>query len=80
MPLYLFSSQKPELKRLPSLEREEVVEAAVFSLPITLRGLLTFAGIVLPMTPVALGLPLSWGAGLPTPICRSAASSSGWCS
>jgi hypothetical protein len=29
----------PELKHLPSEEREEIVEAAVFSLPITLRRL-----------------------------------------
>jgi len=61
MPLYLFSSQIPELKHLPSLEREEVVEAAVFTLPITLRGLLTFAGVVLPSTAVALGLTLILG-------------------
>lgn len=61
MPLYLFSSQTPELKHLPSEEREEIVEAAVFSLPITVRGLLTFAGIVLPMTAVAFTLSFALG-------------------
>jgi hypothetical protein len=61
MPLYLFSSQIPELKHLPSQEREEIVEAAVFSLPITLRGVLTFAGIVMPMTALAFGLSLVLG-------------------
>jgi hypothetical protein len=61
MPLYLFPSQMPALKHLPSLEREEIVEAAVFSLPITVRGLLTFAGIVLPLTAVAFHLSLLLG-------------------
>ena len=61
MPLYLFSSQMPELKHLPSLEREEIVEAAVFGLPITLRGLLTFAGVVMPMTAVAFALSVILG-------------------
>jgi hypothetical protein len=61
MPLYLFSSQMPELKHLPSQEREEIVEAAVFGLPITLRGLLTFAGVGLPMTAAALALSLALG-------------------
>jgi hypothetical protein len=61
MPLYLFSSQMPELKHLPSLEREEIVEAAVFSLPITLRGLLTFSGVILPMTAFAFALSLILG-------------------
>jgi hypothetical protein len=56
MPLYLFSSQMPELKHVPSLEREEIVEVAVFSLPITLRNLLTFAGIVLPLVGMASAL------------------------
>jgi hypothetical protein len=28
MPLYLFPSQRPELKHLPGLEWEEIVEAA----------------------------------------------------
>jgi hypothetical protein len=56
MSLYLFSSEIAELTHLPSLAREEIVEAAVFSLPITGRGLLTFAGVVLPMTAVALAL------------------------
>ena len=40
MPLYLFSCQMPELKHLSSDEREEIVEAAVFSVPITLQRLL----------------------------------------
>jgi hypothetical protein len=61
MPLYLFSSQLPELKHPPGLERESIVEAAVFGLLITLRGLLTFAGAVLPMTCVAFGLSLVLG-------------------
>ena len=61
MPLYLLSSQMPELKPLPNLEREEIVQAAVFSLPVTLRGLLTFAGVVFPMTGVALWLSLVLG-------------------
>jgi hypothetical protein len=61
MPLYLFSSQMPELKPLSSLEREEIVEAAVFGLPVTLRGLLTVDGVVLPMTGVAFGLSLVLG-------------------
>jgi hypothetical protein len=61
MSLHLFASQVPELKHLPSREREEVVEAAVFAPPITLRGLLTFAGIVLPLTAVAFGLSLVLG-------------------
>ena len=50
MPLYLFSSQMPELMHLPGPGREEIVEAAVFGLPINVRGLLTFAGVVTPMT------------------------------
>jgi hypothetical protein len=65
MSLYLLSSQMPELRPLPGLEWEEIVEAAVFSLPVTLRGLLRFAGVVLPMTGVAFGLSLvlgRWGA------------------
>jgi hypothetical protein len=37
------------------------VEAAVFGLPVTLRGLLTFAGVVLPITGVAFGLSLVLG-------------------
>jgi hypothetical protein len=61
MPLSLFSSQMPDLKRLPCEEREKVVEAAVFSLPITLRGLLTFACAVMPMTAVAVALSLGFG-------------------
>lgn len=61
MPLYLFSSQIQELKHLPSQEREEVVEAAVFSLPITLKGLLTFSGVIMPITAVALALSLILG-------------------
>ena len=51
----------PERKHLPSPEWEEIVEAALFSLPITLRGLLTFAGVVMPMTAVAFGLSLVLG-------------------
>ena len=58
MPLYLFASQVPELKHLPSLKREEVVEAAVFSPLITVRGLVTFVAIVLPVTGVAFALSL----------------------
>lgn len=61
MPLYFFSSQIPELKHLPSEEREEIVEAAVFRMPITVRSLLIFAGIVLPMTAVAFALSLVLG-------------------
>jgi hypothetical protein len=61
MPLCLFSSQMPELKHLPRPEREEVVEAAVFSLPITLRNLLTFAGAVMPPTAVAFCVSLVLG-------------------
>jgi hypothetical protein len=61
MPFYLFSAQMPELKHLTSLEREEIVDGAVFSLPITLRGLLTFSGVVLPVTAVAFGLSLVLG-------------------
>jgi hypothetical protein len=51
----------PELKHLPAPERGEIVEAAVFSVPITVRGVLTFAGILLPLTAVALGLSLVLG-------------------
>ncbi len=51
----------PELKHLPAPDREEIVEAAVFSLPITLRGLLTFAGVVMPMTAVAVAFSLALG-------------------
>jgi len=61
MTFYLLPSQIPELKHLPSQEREEIVEAAVFSLPITLRGLFTFSGIVLPLTAVAFALYLTFG-------------------
>jgi hypothetical protein len=61
LPLYLFSSQMPELEHLPSPEREEIVEAAVFSLPITLRGLLTFAAVIMPMTAVAFAISLVLG-------------------
>ncbi len=61
MPLYLFSCQMPELKHLPGLEREEIVEAAVFSLPITTRSLLTCAGIALPTAGLAFGLSLVLG-------------------
>ena len=61
MPLYLFSSQMPERKHWPSLEREQIVEAAVFSLPIPVRGLRTFAGIVLPLTAVGFALSLILG-------------------
>jgi hypothetical protein len=61
MPFYLFSSQMPELQHLPSAEREEIVEAAIFSVPITLRGLLTFSGVVLPLTAIILALSLTLG-------------------
>ena len=61
MPWYLFPSQIPELKHLGSLEREEIVEKAVFSLPISVRGLLTFFGVVLPLTALAFGLSLVLG-------------------
>jgi hypothetical protein len=61
MPLYLFSSQMPEVKHLSSDERDEIVEAAVFSVPITVRGLLTFAGAVMPLTAVAFALSLVLG-------------------
>ena len=49
MPLYLFSSQIPEPKHLPSLGWGEIIEGAVFSLPINVRGFLTFAGIAHPL-------------------------------
>jgi hypothetical protein len=80
MPFYMFSSQMSELKHLPGLEREEIVEAAVFSLPITRRGLLTFAIIVLPVTAGAFGLSLVLGCWIAYAYLPVAASSSGSCS
>jgi hypothetical protein len=61
MPLYLFSCQVPELKHLPCDEREEIVEAAVFGIPTTVRGLLTVSGVVMPTTAAAFGLSLVFG-------------------
>ncbi len=61
MSLYLFSSQMPELKHLPCQEREEIVEEAVENLPSTLRNLLTFLGVVVPVTGVAFRLSLLLG-------------------
>jgi hypothetical protein len=61
MPICLFFSRMPELKNLPGAEREEIVGAAVFSLPITLRGLLIVAEVVMPLTAVAFGLSLVLG-------------------
>lgn len=61
MPVYLFSSQIPELKHLPIDKREALVDTAIFGLPVSVRNLLTVAGVVLPMTIAALALAFTFG-------------------
>jgi hypothetical protein len=61
MPLYVLPSQIPELKHLPSLEREDLVDAALFSVPLTPRSLLAFCGVILPFTAVGVALAFALG-------------------
>ncbi len=53
MPLYLTSKQIPELKNLAWEQRQEIVEASIYSLPITCKNLLVVGGVMMPL--VTLG-------------------------
>ena len=53
MPFYLTGGQIPELKNLPSEQREEVVEGSILGLRITCKNLVVVGGVMMPLT--ALG-------------------------
>jgi hypothetical protein len=57
-PFYWTAGQVPELRDVPQDRREEIVEAALFSVPITPRNLAVVSGVLLPGTAAAFGLSL----------------------
>jgi hypothetical protein len=61
MRIYLLPSQLPELKHLPKEAQEEVVETALYSIPITSQGLLSFACVVFPVVFAGLALAINFG-------------------
>jgi hypothetical protein len=61
MAFYWTAGQLPEFAGVPKDRREAVLEAAVFSLPITWKSLGVVVGAMVPM--VALGLALAHALG-----------------
>ncbi len=56
MGLYWFPSRLPELKDVPRHLQEEIVEEALYSIPISLSGLLSSAAVAIPLVIVAAAL------------------------
>ena len=61
MQLYLTSKQIPDLKDLAWEQRQEIVEAAIYSLPITCKNLLVVGGVMMPLTALAVILCMLLG-------------------
>jgi hypothetical protein len=61
MRIYWLPSRLPELKHLPKEVQEEIVEAALYSIPITSQGLLSFACVVFPVVFAGLALAINFG-------------------
>ena len=61
MRIFWLPSQLPELKNIPNEMRDEIVEVALYSIPITLRGLLSFAGVIFPIVAIFLALAINFG-------------------
>lgn len=49
MKLYLFPSQLPEIQHIPKEARDDLIELALHSIPITKWNLFTFSSLMLPL-------------------------------
>ncbi len=54
MALYLRSSQLPEVKHLPKERQDEIVEIALYSIPITSWNLISFLLVIFPIAGVGI--------------------------
>lgn len=66
MAIYWRPSQLPELKHVPKDMHDEVVEAALYSIPVSLPKLLCFGVVMFPLAAVGLGLAITFGIGSST--------------
>jgi Flp pilus assembly protein TadB len=61
MAIYCLPSQVPELKRIPKEMQDEIVEAALNSIPISSWHLFTFAAVMFPVCATCLFLAITFG-------------------
>jgi hypothetical protein len=61
MAIYLRQSQLPELKDIPRDMHDDIVEAAIFSIPISLRNLLLVGLVILPLAATGVWLATVFG-------------------
>jgi fatty acid desaturase len=61
MGIYWLPSHIPELKGIPKEMRDEIVEEALHSIPITSTNLLSFVAVMIPITASGLAFHVAYG-------------------
>ena len=59
--IYWLPSQLPELKGLPKETQESIAESALYSIPISLWNVSSFAAVMFPLVAVGMSLAFTFG-------------------
>jgi hypothetical protein len=61
MRIYWLPSQIPELKTMPKEMRQEIVEEALHSIPVSAWNLFSFVAVITPIVAAGLATAITWG-------------------